>query len=125
MQSDRERGPGGAFRRPRTGREFHRQIGRTARQSVRRPFTASWPRVLHAGQALAGERELMTMKVGSARNVGSRLYGFLPRRLFLAAMAMMLLLPLGVTLWHPDFLLVQPVDEHRRPATFPAPSLLS
>ena len=52
------------------------------------------------------------------------LYGLLPRRLFLAAMVAMLLAPFGATLWHPHFLVVQPVDEHRTPARFPAPSLL-
>ena len=49
----------------------------------------------------------------------------LPRRLFLAAMAAMLLLPCAATLWHPHFLRATPVDEHRAPTAFPAPSLLS
>ena len=59
-----------------------------------------------------------------ARAAMARYQRLLPRRLFLAAMAVVLLLPLGATLWHPHFLLAQPVDEHRRPATFPEPSLL-
>jgi len=54
----------------------------------------------------------------------ARVHRLLPGRLFLAGMAIMLLLPFGATLWHPHLLLVEPVDEHRTPAPFPAPSLL-
>jgi len=54
----------------------------------------------------------------------ARFHRLLLPRLFLAAMAATLLLPFVVTLWHPRFQLASPVDEHRTPATFPAPSLL-
>lgn len=64
------------------------------------------------------------MKAVSTRGVGAYLYSLGPRRTFLAVMAAMLLLPLGMTVWHPHFLLVRPVDEHRTLAPFPAPSLL-
>jgi alginate O-acetyltransferase complex protein AlgJ len=50
--------------------------------------------------------------------------GLLPQRLFQAALAAMLLLSFGATLWHPYFLRATPVDEHRAPAAFPALSLL-
>lgn len=61
---------------------------------------------------------------GFSHNKPEPLYGLLPRRLFLVMAVMMLLLPCGATLWRPQFVLVPPVDEHRVPATFPAPSLL-